>query len=341
MSYSDITSHSHSTPRHTTGYLAAGPLDGPLIIFTHGWPELSRSWRHQLPFFAAMGFRAIAPDIRGYGHSSVYPEHKDYSVECAVLDMVDLHDALGGGKAIWVGHDWGSPVAWGMGAHHPGRCIAIASLCVPYATIDRGFDVMVPLIDRSVYLEKDYPLGQWEYMGFYEENFQRATAQMDTNARNMAQLIFRKGSAQGRGLPSGTAMVRKNNGWFGGLPVAPDMPMDEDVITPEDLSVYAEALQRNGIFGPNSWYMNHEVNAAFFDTLPNAGRMDLPALFIHARYDYTCETVDSQLAEPMRSLCSNLTETTIDSGHWMAQEKPMEVNRHIAKWILNRVPELA
>ncbi len=51
----------------------------PLIIFVHGWPELSLSWRHQLPCFAALGFRAIAPDMRGYGRSSVYRRHEDYA----------------------------------------------------------------------------------------------------------------------------------------------------------------------------------------------------------------------------------------------------------------------
>ena len=60
-----IQSLFHHTPRHRTHYLAAGPVDGPLLIFVHGWPELSRSWRHQLPAFAALGFRVVAPDLRG------------------------------------------------------------------------------------------------------------------------------------------------------------------------------------------------------------------------------------------------------------------------------------
>ena len=49
-------------------------------MFVHGWPELSISWRHQLPVFGGMGFRAIAPDMRGYGRSSVYPRHEDYAL---------------------------------------------------------------------------------------------------------------------------------------------------------------------------------------------------------------------------------------------------------------------
>ena len=88
--------------------------------------------------------------------------------------------------------------------------------------------------------------------------------------------------------------------------------------------------------------MNHQVNAAFFDTLPNAGRMDLPALF-HPRSIRTipAKRLIPDWLKPMRTLCSNLTETTIDSGHWMAQEKPMDVNRDIAKWLFTVVPELA
>ncbi|HEX4098912.1 MAG TPA: alpha/beta fold hydrolase, partial [Caulobacteraceae bacterium] len=72
-----MTEHVAKSARHTSFYLACGPEDGPLVIFVHGWPELSISWRHQLPFLAAMGFRAVAPDMRGYGRSSVYGRHED------------------------------------------------------------------------------------------------------------------------------------------------------------------------------------------------------------------------------------------------------------------------
>ena len=126
-----ITEHTVKTRRHTTFYLAAGPENGPLVIFLHGWPELSISWRNQLPALAALGFRAIAPDMRGYGRSSVYPQHGDYAQEQIVRDMLELVDAVGREKAVWVGHDWGSPVVWNLASHHPDRCHAVASLCVP------------------------------------------------------------------------------------------------------------------------------------------------------------------------------------------------------------------
>src|SRR5271168_1647499 len=76
-----ITEHVARTQRHTTFYLACGAVDATPLIFVHGWPELSISWRHQLPIFAALGFRCVAPDMRGYGRSGIYPRHEDYALE--------------------------------------------------------------------------------------------------------------------------------------------------------------------------------------------------------------------------------------------------------------------
>ena len=339
----DITSHSCTGPerdgrRHTTHYLAAGPQDGPLLIFTHGWPELSISWRHQLPCFGALGFRAVAPDMRGYGRSSTYDTHADYALEHICADMCELHDHLGGAPAVWVGHDWGSPVAWSMAAHYPQRSRAVASLCVPYRTIELGLEHLCSLVNRERYPEHEFPAGQWEYMRFYEDNFEAARAAFEANPRNTAQLLFRKGDPATFGERAGTAFTRINGGWFGpeGAPV---VPRDADVLTESDLDTYAESMQRNGFFGPDSWYMNHAANAAWTATVPNAGRLELPALFIAASYDTVCDAITSDLPRPMRAACTNLTECEIASGHWMAQEKPREVNAVLARWLATSVSD--
>jgi pimeloyl-ACP methyl ester carboxylesterase len=96
----------------TTAYLACGAPDAPLIVFLHGWPELAISWRHQLPVFTELGFLCVAPDLRGYGRSSIYDQQTDYALEYGVRDMLELLDSLGREKAGWVGHDVGSLVAW-------------------------------------------------------------------------------------------------------------------------------------------------------------------------------------------------------------------------------------
>jgi pimeloyl-ACP methyl ester carboxylesterase len=333
-----ITEHVAKTTRHTSFYLACGPSDGPLIIFLHGWPELSISWRHQLPAMAALGFRAVAPDLRGYGRSSIYDTHAAYAQLPIVEDMLELLAALGRERAVWVGHDWGSPVVWNIASHHPERVTAVASLCVTYATIERGLDAVIPLLDRATYPAAEFPVGQWDYMRFYEENFAKATATFEANPYNTVKALFRKGSPAGRGKSAVTAHIRKAGGWFGAAAAAPDVPRDPDVVSEEDLSAYAAALARAGFFGPDSYYMNHAANAAYAARAANDGRLDMPVLFLTAAYDYICECVDSRLAEPMRRLCRDLTERVVPSGHWMAQEKPVAVNAALAHWLATHVP---
>jgi pimeloyl-ACP methyl ester carboxylesterase len=63
------------------------------------------------------------------------------------------------------------------------------------------------------------------------------------------------------------------------------------------------------------------------------GKLELPVLFLHSAYYYTCQTVTSRLAEPMRQDCADLTEVVVQSGHWMAQERPTAVNAAWVKWL--------
>ncbi|HTT74849.1 MAG TPA: alpha/beta hydrolase [Candidatus Binataceae bacterium] len=335
-----VTENIVKTGRHASFYLACGNEDAPLMIFVHGWPELSISWRHQLPAFAALGFRTIAPDMRGYGQSSVYSHHEDYALENSVADMLELLQAQGREKAIWIGHDWGSPVVWSMASHHPDKCIGIVNLCVPYFAKGFAPKNFIPLVDRKIYPEAKYPAGQWEYMYFYEENFDKARASFEMDIPKLVKLLFRSGSPDGKGQPAITAGVRNDGGWFSGATALPDVPIDGSVLTEEDYHKYTTALVRNGFFGPDSWYMNHPRNLEFASKAVNGGRLEMPVLFLHALYDYVCETVDSRLAEPMRNDCANLSEAVVKSGHWMAQEKPASVNAAIARWMAVQFPQL-
>ena len=69
--------------------------EGPLVVLCHGWPELSYSWRHQIPAIAAAGFRVAAPDMRGFGGTSAPADVNAYSIFDNVGDMVALVEALG------------------------------------------------------------------------------------------------------------------------------------------------------------------------------------------------------------------------------------------------------
>ncbi len=321
------------TKRQATAYLECGPADGPLVIFVHGWPALSIMWRHQLAHFAGLGYCCVAPDMRGYGNSSVPARREDYALEEIVQDMIDLLRALGADRAIWVGHDWGSPVVWSLADHHPELCRAVVSLCVPY--IAQGFAPanLVPLVDRNVYPEAKYPAGQWDYQLFYETAFDAATAAFEADVPATFKALYRRGTAAERGKPSPTARISRDGGWFGGAGRAPNVPRDEAVFSEDDLRAYAAAFERTGFAGADSWYANHARNVEYAARARDGGVLRMPVLFLHAAYDAVCETVDSRMAEPMRGACANLVERVLETGHWMPLERPAEVNAAIEEWL--------
>lgn len=84
---------------------------GPLVVLCHGFSELGMSWRSQIIALVGAGYRAVAPDMRGFGGTSVPSDVSDYTMLHLVGDMVELVGALGQKQAVIIGHDWGAPVA--------------------------------------------------------------------------------------------------------------------------------------------------------------------------------------------------------------------------------------
>ncbi len=109
--------------------LAGGPSGGPLVLLLHGFPELSRSWRHQIRALAAAGHRAVAPDLRGYGRSD---RSGPYDLRTLARDAAGLVEALGRERAAVVGHDWGGAVAWATAVHQPRAVERLAILNCPH-----------------------------------------------------------------------------------------------------------------------------------------------------------------------------------------------------------------
>lgn len=321
------------TTRHRTAWIEAGPAHGPLMVFLHGWPELGLVWRAQLAYFAAAGWRCVAPDMRGYGGSSVPGRTAAYAVRELVADMVELHEALGGKPAVWVGHDWGSAVAWAMASHHAGRCRGVASLCMPYFARGLALPNLVPLVDRALYPADRCPAGQWDYWLFYHEHFSRAAQDFEADVEATLALLYRTALDDTVGKPARSAAIRANGGWFGATRRAPTMPRDEALLSQADFDELVAAFRSTGFAGAGAWYMNDAANLAYAAEAPRFGRLMLPALFLHATRDAVCDTVHSRLANPMRDDCSALTEAMIMGGHELTLERPDEVNAEIAEWI--------
>ena len=106
--------------------------EGPPVVLLHGFPESWYAWQHQLPALAAAGFRAVAPDLRGYGLSEKPRGVSAYRIETLVADVAALVRRLGAGPAHIVGHDWGGMLSWYLPLFHPEACASVAILNAPH-----------------------------------------------------------------------------------------------------------------------------------------------------------------------------------------------------------------
>lgn len=138
------------TTRGSFEVLVDGPADGPIVLLLHGFPELGVSWRHQVPALAAAGFRAVAPNQRGYAGSVGGGSCR--TVDLAE-DVIAMLDALGAERAVVVGHDWGGAVAWTVAHLHAERVSAVVAMnCPPPRVLARALLRSPTQLRRSWYV---------------------------------------------------------------------------------------------------------------------------------------------------------------------------------------------
>ncbi|MEI8080614.1 MAG: alpha/beta hydrolase [Actinomycetes bacterium] len=130
--------------------LVAGPPDGDLVVLLHGFPELAISWQHQLPALAEAGYRAVAPNQRGYGATT---RQGPYDTVTLAQDVSDLITALGHQRAYVVGHDWGGGVAWTFASLHPNQLLGlVAANCPPPSVLARAIRSSPRQLRKSWYM---------------------------------------------------------------------------------------------------------------------------------------------------------------------------------------------
>jgi pimeloyl-ACP methyl ester carboxylesterase len=108
---------------------------GPPVVLLHGFPEFWYAWRHQIPALAEAGFRAVAPDLRGYNLSEKPPGVGAYELRHLVADVAGLIRWTGAPSAVLVGHDWGGVIAWHVAKHHPDLVRRLIILNAPHPVV--------------------------------------------------------------------------------------------------------------------------------------------------------------------------------------------------------------
>lgn len=333
MPSSILASRTLSTPRQTTHYLECGPHDGPLMIFVHGWPAIGLIWNAQMEAFASEGWRCVAPDLRGYGGSSAPASHDAYTVKEAVADMVELHEHLGGKPAIWVGHDWGSPVVGALSAHEPRRSRGLVLTSLAYFPEAFALPTLVALVDRTLYPVDQYPDGQWDYYRYYTTHFESAVADLDADQAASLASVYRPGSSAAVGKVSPSALITRNGGRFGAAHRAPPTQADPNLWPPADFDVLVKAFSIHGFRTSNAWYLNDDANIAYARQAPDGGRLSQPVLYVNGDWDVICSIEGNRQGDPMRAACADLTVTSLPAGHWLPLERKAEHIQAIRAWI--------
>jgi pimeloyl-ACP methyl ester carboxylesterase len=285
--------------------------EGPLVVLCHGWPELSYSWRHQIPALAAAGFHVVAPDMRGFGRTTAPQEIEAYSIFHTAGDMVALVAALGEKQAAIVGHDWGAPVAWHAAMCRPDVFTGVAGLSVP-----------PPFRGRGRPLET---LRQSGITNFYWQYFQPPGIAEAEFERDVALTMRTVLAGRGFSDPSAHQFVEEGKGFLAGGNRNQPLP---GWLTEADLAYFTEIYTRSGFRGGLNWYRNidrnWELSAAWQDA-----QIHQPSLFLAGSKDGVITgLIGAKRVNELDRVLPNLKAKIIldGAGHWVQQERPDEVN---------------
>lgn len=292
----------------------AGPVDGPVVLLLHGFPECWYSWRHQLAALAEAGFHAVAPDQRGYARSDA-PEAIDaYTVLHLVGDAVGVLDAVGADRAVVVGHDWGAPVAWHTALLRPDRVRGVVGLSVPF--LPRSAD------PPTVGLARRY--GPEHYMLHFQAPGV-ADAELGADpAATFRRVLTGLGSEGALSVPAGGGFLTR-------VPEPDRLP---GWLTDEDIATYVREYAERGFTGGLNWYRNLDRNWQLTGAWHGAP-ITTPALFMAGEADPVVAGVpfDALTATLRRSVADLRGATQLAGcGHWTQQERPDEVNKAIIEF---------
>lgn len=284
---------------------------GPLVVLCHGWPELSYSWRHQIPALAAAGFHVVAPDMRGYGQSAAPADIGAYSIFDTVGDIVGLVQALGATRAMVVGHDWGAPVAWHAALFRPDIFTAVAGLSVPPPFRGRG---------RPLELLRANGVTNFYWQYFQTPGVAEGELERDV-ARTMRIVLGGRGLAD----PTAAMFVQAGKGFLGHATTDEPLPA---WLSEADLAYFTEAFRKSGFRGGLNWYRNLDRNWELTAPWQDA-QIHQPSLFIAGSKDAVITgLIGAKRVNELERVLPNLKRKLIidGAGHWVQQERPDEVN---------------
>ena len=275
-------------------YLECGT--GKLALLLHGFPDTAQTWRHLTPVLADMGYRVVAPFMRGYAPSAV-PSDGCYQTAMLARDANALHEKLGGdSEAIIIGHDWGAPSCYGAAIDAPSRWRKVVGMAVPpTAALGMAFVQNLEQIKKS-----------W-YMFF----FQHGLADLVVGANNHAfiEMLWRD--------------------WSPGYDASFDLEsIRKSLADPKNLQAalgYYRATLGDGYRDPKLSELQNQMAS---------GVPSQPLLYLHGAND-GCIGVDVVESAKKIAPANVKFEVVEAAGHFLQLEQPKVVNKLICDFLAN------
>ncbi|MBA0637393.1 hypothetical protein Godav_005429 [Gossypium davidsonii] len=287
--------------------------EGPVILFLHGFPELWYSWRHQILALSSMGYRAVAPDLRGYGDSDAPDSVESYTCFHVIGDLVELINVVDPdeGKVFVVGHDWGAILGWYLCMFRPDKVKALVNLSVPFL---RSHPENKPIGFWRSYYGSDHYISRFQEYGEIEGEFAEIGVERVLKGYLSDFPVL---------LPKGKLFKR---------------PIDEENTLPcwlseEEANYYVTKFQKTGFTGPLNFYRNLNRNWELLKPWVGS-KIKTPAKFIMGDKDLVYGVPGMKdyihnggFQEDVPSLQQVVVMEGV--GHFINMEKPDEINQYI------------
>ncbi|KAL6641260.1 hypothetical protein ACP70R_019441 [Stipagrostis hirtigluma subsp. patula] len=281
----------------------AGKGELGTVVFLHGFPEIWYSWRHQMVAVAAAGYRAIAPDWRGYGLSDQPPEAEEVSYDDVLDDLLGILDALSipKVKAFLVGKDFGAIPAYDFALRHPGRVCGVMCLGIPFSPFTSSFTTM----------PEGFYMLRWQEPGRAEADFGRY------DIKRVVRTIYILFSSSEIPIAKGDQEITDL--------VDLSTPLPE-WLTEEDLAVYASLYEKSGFGYPLKMpYRNLHKRPTIEDP-----KFQVPVFVVMGEKDYVYKLpgFETVLKDGiMDKFAPDLKITYIPEGsHFVQEQFPDKVN---------------
>ncbi|KAI4301749.1 hypothetical protein L6164_034996 [Bauhinia variegata] len=291
--------------------------EGPVVLFLHGFPELWYSWRHQILLLSSLGYRAVAPDLRGYGDTEAPSSVSRYTCLHLVGDIVGLIDALGVHQVFLVAHDWGAIIGWYLCLFRPDRIKAFVCLSVPFLPRNPKYKPVDAM--RALYGD-DYYICRFQEEGKAESEI----AQIGP-----AQVLKRILTSRKTGPP-----ILLKAGLGSNLDPPETLP---SWLSEEDIAYYASKFENKGFTGPLNYYRNMNTNWELTAAWTGA-QVKVPVKFIIGELDvvYTIHGIKEYIeGDGFKKDVPNLEQVVVQEGvcHFNHQEAAEDVSNHIYNFI--------